>query len=934
MARDEENTRLGTGRTGSTARAEQQMDCREVRELKERGIDLSEQALDVLNNSQGLNELGRAIFLDRYSVKAPRADIEPGDLVIAITQYDVKYPKKELAIVTRVVSKTKLELYVITGAAKGETIEQEWNVADKPIESVRTAYRRVAKAVASIEKGPKAQAEALEEFMYHFDRNHIQPAGRIMTGANVDATGRYTSNLTLYNCYVIPSPRDTRNGIIQGTLMQMTEVMSRGGGVGINLSSLRPRFAYVRGVHGKSSGSVSWGGLYSFTTGLIEQGGSRRGALMLMLGDWHPDIEEFIESKTQRGKIENANISILISDGFMKAVKEDGDWDLVFPDYEDESIADEYESWDGNIRAWKERGLPVKTYKTMRARELWDKLISSAWASAEPGMVFIDRYNDYSNSWYFNPIICTNPCGEQGLPAWGVCNLGHLNLASFCTEVGEDEIGPIYEVEWDELKRSARALVRFLDNVIDLTPYHFPENEANQKSERRIGAGTLGLGEMLIKMRLRYGSKEATEFADEVYRTIATESYLASSELARERGSFPEFKAEPFLESGFMRGMPQKVRESVKKNGMRNVTVTTQAPTGTVGSMLGTSTGIEPYFAFEYYQQSRIGFHKVLIPLAQQYQQEDGSLPEFFVGSMDLKPEEHIAMQAAIQRWTDSSISKTANVPNDFTVAETKALYEEAYDLGCKGVTIYRDGSRSEQILTTDASTEKRNLGQDVEEEAEPEAETEPVEDLASKLERTAAPYKREVGTHAVESQYYEVATGYGKLHVNIVYDSIGPVKIFANISPIGTEISGMTSAISILVSKYLEQGGDPRMLLKHLNSVKGDKPMGFGPNRVDSIPHALSKVLRDHLIRTGKLQDYSKQATLALEHEAPKAVEKPAAPKQSEKLQSTATIEPAKYEEKQQGDLFCPQCYSRNVAMMAGCKEPTCFDCGYSKCG
>jgi ribonucleoside-diphosphate reductase alpha chain len=925
----DDKERFGTGHSGT--QAEHEMDSLEVRELKEQGIELSEQALDVLNNSQSLNELGRAIFLDRYSVKAPRTDIEVGDLVIAVTEFDRKYPKKELAIVTDIVSKTRLALHLVTGGMKGEAIEQEWNVVDKPIESIQAAYRRVAKAVASVETTPRAQSEALEEFSYQLERNHIQPAGRIMTGANVDESGTYTSNLTLYNCYVIPSPKDSRQGIIRETLQQMVEVMSRGGGVGINLSSLRPRYAYVRGVHGKSSGAVSWGGLYSFTTGLIEQGGSRRGALMLMLGDWHPDVLEFIESKTKTGQIENANISVLISDAFMKAVKEDNEWKLVYPDYEHAAMDAVYEKeWDGNLRAWKEKGYPVKTYRTIRARELWDKLLESAWASAEPGMVFIDRYNDESNSWYFNPIVCTNPCGEQGLPAWGVCNLGHLNLASFCTEVGEDETGPIYDIDWDALKRSSRALTRFLDNVIDLTPYHFPENEKNQKSERRIGAGTLGLGEMLIKMRLRYGSDEALEFTDKVYRTIATEAYLASADLAKQRGSFPKFDAEKFLESGFMKRMPQNVREAIRSKGMRNVTVTTQAPTGTVGSMLGTSTGIEPYFAFEYYRQSRLGFYKVLIPLAQQYQQEDGSLPGFFVGSMDLSPEEHIKMQAAIQRWTDSSISKTANVPNSFTVEDTKVLYEQAYDLGCKGVTIYRDGSRSEQILSTDANTEKKNKGETAKSEEKPveEKSVEAVEELEAKLERTSAPYKREVGTHAVQSQYYEVATGYGNLHVNIVYDEIGPVKIFANISPLGTEISGLTSAVSILVSKFLEQGGDPKKLLKHLNSIKGDKPFGFGPNRVDSIPHAISKVLRDHLIRTGKLQDYSRQATLALQKSEVKEP-KNAKPSLSENAHTHLDAE-----QKQQGDLFCPQCYSRNVGMVAGCKDPTCFDCGYSKCG
>jgi ribonucleoside-diphosphate reductase alpha chain len=373
-----------------------------------------------------------------------------------------------------------------------------------------------------------------------------------MTGANVDKYGNYTSNLTLYNCYVIPSPKDSRKSIVQDTLFQLTEVMSRGGGVGVSLSTLRPRYAYVRGVHGKSSGSVSWGGLYSYTTGLIEQGGSRRGALMLMQADWHPDVLEFIESKTKSGMIENANISIMISDRFMETLKADKFWDLEFPDYEHPAYNEIYNrEWDGDLQGWKDKGYPVKVYKSIRARELWDKLIGSAWASAEPGVVFIERYNKLSNSYYYNKIVCTNPCGEQGLPPWGVCNLGHLYLASFAETIGKDKDGPLYTMNWDALKKSARILTRFLDNVIDVTPYHFEENKTNQTGERRIGAGTLGLGELLIKLRLKYGSEQSLKFIDKIYRTICVEIYKESSMIAAEKGPFPKFDSEKFLKSGY-----------------------------------------------------------------------------------------------------------------------------------------------------------------------------------------------------------------------------------------------------------------------------------------------------------------------------------------------------------------------------------------------
>ncbi len=447
-----------------------------------------------------------------------------------------------------------------------------------------------------------------------------------------------------------------------------------------------------------------------------------------MQWDWHPDVVEFISAKTSDGQIENANISVMISDEFMKAVKADSHWNLEFPDYENPAYHDIYDQqWDGDIHEWKAKGYPTKVYRTIKARELWKKIIASAHASAEPGIVFMERYNKESNSYYFNKVIATNPCGEQGLPGWGVCNLGHLYLASFLKEEGADEVGPLYEMDWDALKKAARTLSRFLDNIIDLTPYHFDENERNQKNERRVGGGTLGLGELLIKLRMRYGSAESLEFIDRLYKMITNEMYDTSSDLAKEKGAFPKFDADKFLESGFMKNMPDLVREKIREQGIRNVTLTTQAPTGTVGSMLGTSTGVEPYYAFKFFRQSRLGFHEVAIPIAEKYRTADGKLPDFFAAAMELSPMDHIKVQAAVQRWTDSSISKTANAPSDFSVEQTEELYEKAYDLGCKGVTIYRDNSRTEQVLSTDSNTEKKNLaynGKDKDLKETPKAKT------------------------------------------------------------------------------------------------------------------------------------------------------------------------------------------------------------------
>jgi ribonucleoside-diphosphate reductase alpha chain len=681
--------------------------CKTVDNLLKKDIYLSAQAIHVLNNSDNLNPLGKLIFLDRYSLNSPQSDIRVGDLVIVIVKEDAKYPKKELAIVLSLEEKDLGKFHIIS--QDKEFSQSIWK-ADRPEESIMDSYKRVAKAVASVEKDEEKEKELRNSFIEEMKHKRIQPAGRIMAGANTDQEGNYISSLTLYNCYVVPSPPDSRGGIID-TLKTMIEVMSRGGGVGISLSTLRPRYAYVKGVHGKSSGAVSWGGIFSYATGLIEQGGSRRGALMLMLDDWHPDIIEFIGSKKKKGMIENANISVKVSDEFMEKMKADGIWTLEYPDYENEKYTEAYKTeWDGDVRNWKKKGYGTKVYKTVKAKELWDLIISSAHSSAEPGVVFMERYNKMSNSWYFNDIVCTNPCAEQGLPPWGVCNLGHLYLASFAKQKSTDAIGNNYEMDWEQLKKSARVLVRLLDNVIDLTPYHFKENEQNQKSERRVGCGTLGLAELLIKLRVRYGSEESLKFIEKLYQTITEEMYRASVDIAKEKGAFPKFDRDKFLESKFIKQLSAEIQSEIYKHGIRNVTLTTQAPTGTVGSMLGTSTGIEPYYAFEYYQQSRLGFHKVLIPIAEEAKQEDGTLPNYFVSSMELTPENHVKVQATVQKWTDSSISKTVNVPSDFTVEQTKKVYELGYDLGCKGLTVYVDNSRTEQILSTSAETEHKNV--------------------------------------------------------------------------------------------------------------------------------------------------------------------------------------------------------------------------------
>lgn len=619
---------------------------------------------------------------------------------------------------------------------------------------------------------------------------------------------------------------------------------------------------------------------------------------MLMMNDWHPDVLEFITVKQNMGLITNANLSVCISNSFMKAVKEDLDWELRFPDTTDPEYD---EIWDGNMEKWVELGKPVRVYKTIRARDMWHTIIESAWKSAEPGVVFMEYYNQMSNSWYFNPIICTNPCGEQGLPGWGVCNLSAINLSKF-TKDGE--------VDWANLSTTVRHSVRFLDNVVDATPYHFPENEANQKNERRVGLGTMGLAEMMINLQIRYGSPESLEFLDKLYNFIAREAYLASTEIAAEKGSFPAFDADLFLQSGFMKQFDDEVRDAVKERGMRNVTVLTQAPTGSTGTMVGTSTGIEPFYAFEYYRQSRLGFDKQYVPIAKSWLEENEAeqLPDYFVSAMDLSAEDHVRVQGAIQTWVDSSISKTANAPADFSVEETKALYELAFDLGCKGVTIYRDGSRDVQVLTTKNEEKKETKGQ--ESKAEKIAPATDLDETPPTKDYRRRPLRLKGAT-------YKMKTPLGKAYITVNEVDGAPFEVIVNVGKAGSDVFAMSEALGRVSTLFLRFGELPdgnkaRLLIKHLKGIGGSGAVGFGANRVDSIPDAVAKAIEFYL-------DGDDETLVASTSE----IQAPPVPQTDERDEDGDVY--------REGLDLCPECGAAALVAEEGCKH--CEACGYSRC-
>ncbi|WP_342423411.1 adenosylcobalamin-dependent ribonucleoside-diphosphate reductase [Paenibacillus sp. FSL E2-0178] len=883
--------------------------------------------MSTVERKQRLEGLSEKIFLDRYAWKdADTSNAKVGDVVLVLTKDDPKFPTKEVG---EIVERTGRMVTVKTRS--GELVQSDVEKLTLNIEKTpEEMWDRLAAAMASVEQTPELQEEWTGKFRSILDDWKLVPGGRIAAGAGA------SEELTLFNCYVVPSPKDSRGGIMQ-TLSEMTEIMARGGGVGINLSSLRPRRAIVRGVNGSSSGSVSWGGLFSYTTGLIEQGGSRRGALMLMINDWHPDVVDFITVKQTMGQVTNANLSVCVSNAFMKAVKEDLDWELVFPDTTDP----DYDTiWDGDLDKWKADGRRVIPYRTVRARDVWHTIIESAWKSAEPGVVFMEYYNQMSNSWYFNPIICTNPCGEQGLPGWGVCNLSAVNLSKFYDAENHD-------VDWADLATTTRYSVRFLDNVIDKTPYHFPENEANQKLERRVGLGTMGLAELMIKLNIRYGSPESLEFLDKLYGFMAREAYLASAEIAGEKGSFQAFDTDKYLQSGFMRNITEvypEVGESIRKHGMRNVTVITQAPTGSTGTMVGTSTGIEPYFAFKYYRQSRLGYDEQFVPIAQEWLEAHPGeeLPEYFVTSMDLSAKDHIRAQAAIQRWVDSSISKTANCPSDFTVEETAELYEMAFDLGCKGVTIYRDGSRDVQVLETTKKEEKKDAPAAVE-----TAEAEPVEAEAAPAPVTvAAAPAPQPAANVVDKQYkkrpqvlrgatYKINTPFGMAYITINDLDRTPAEIFLNVGKAGSDVFAMAEALGRVCSLFLrygDHGEKVELLIKHLKGIGGSGAIGFGANRVESIADAVAKALETHVLNNAHDDhvpapiaatlelDFNEALNAELKSSVPAAATDDGHGGHGAHSHATASRD------------LCPSCGSASLINIEGCK--TCGNCGYSRCG
>lgn len=727
--------------------------------------------------------VSRMVMLDRYSQKDKNLiTLKTGDLIITVIKEDPVFPTRAIGYVSKQINQETYEIKIedeyvtsidpnlIKNSRKENIIYKQKYELDKPLELFyeQIAYR-VSNNLAKKEITKEKQKEYSNKFYDELKNLNIVPAGRVLYGAGSD------SDVTFFNCFVMPFIKDSREGIAIHR-QQVMEIMSHGGGVGSNGSTLRPKGAIAKTVGGKSSGSVSWLNDLSTLTHLVEQGGSRRGAQMIMLADWHPDIIEFIISKMQNPKIllwlqenskselirqeamkklkfqpltqeeyetyqailnneelfknniiENAkqklalggewkvlrknfltgtNISVTISDEFMQAVANNSTWDLRFPDLENYTTTEkqEYdENWSkiGDIYQWEKMGYSIKKYQTIKANDLWDLINFCATYSAEPGIFFIDKANQMTNAYSYNmKVVATNPCGEQPLAPYSVCNLAAINLANFVNKKTN-------EILYQKLSNTVTTCVRLQDNVIDATPYFLTENQKQALGERRIGLGVMGLHDLLIWANLKYGSKEANEVTNKIFETIATSAYHASIAIAKEKGSFPFLNSrEKFINTGFMKNMPEDIRNDILKYGIRNSHLLTIAPTGSTGTMVGVSTGLEPYFAFSYFRSGRLGkFMEVKTNIVKEWlnfhpEYQEKQLPNIFVSAMELTPEEHANVQCIIQRWIDSSISKTVNAPKGYSVKQVEKIYYNLYLGGAKGGTVYVDGSRDSQVLS------------------------------------------------------------------------------------------------------------------------------------------------------------------------------------------------------------------------------------------
>ena len=661
-------------------------------------------------------------------------------------------------------------------------------------------WKRQAKALASVEKNKKLKKEWEKKFYAVLEDFKFVPGGRIMHGA-----GRDDITTTLNNCYVVAIKEDQINDIYK-TVVDAGLTYKYGGGCGHDLSILRPSGEAINGTGGESCGPTGFMNLFSENTNTIAQHG-RRGANMQTLRVDHPDIEKFISIKTgDIDMVKYSNISVLLTHDFMKAVDEDLDFDLC---------------WNN------------KVYKTIRAKDLWKQIIENAHKSAEPGLLFWDTMTDYHNAEYCSPLVSTNPCSEQPLPDCGCCNLGAINLERFVDQSGNFMI--------DDFKETVSIGTRFLDNVIDynLDRHALEAQKDNAINDRRIGLGILGLGDMLMKMGIKYDTEDALQTTDQIMKIFRDTAYDTSTIFAQEKGVFPKFDWAGYSKSKFVKNLPKKIRDNIRKDGIRNSTITTVAPTGSGAIVARVTSGVEPIFATSYKRRVKkndgygkeFDEYKVYHPTIKKLFDTDDSLPEYVITAHNIDPFFRVKMQGVIQNYIDSSISSTVNLAEDVTLETVADIYMTAYKSGLKGITVYREGSR-EGILVTENQDSKK----------EKEISNSISEDIS---EVSPLPRVRPVSTNG---ETRRIRTGEGSLYITINEDEEGLCEVFTTIGKAGGNAASQSEAISRLISLALRSGVNPHSVVRQLKGISGPNPTWENGRLILSTPDAIGKALDDYL--------------------------------------------------------------------------------------
>jgi ribonucleoside-diphosphate reductase alpha chain len=799
--------------------------------------------------------------------------------------------------------------------------------------SVADTFWRVARAAASVEKGGKrAQEKWARAFYDAFADFGFLPAGRILAGAGTKR------NVTLFNCFVLGRISDDLGGIFDN-VKDAALTMQAGGGIGHDFSTLRPRGAIVKSIGADASGPVSFMDVWDAMCRTIMSAGQRRGAMMATLRCDHPDIEDFIAAKADPARLRNFNLSVLVTDAFMAAVEANAPWDLVF---------------DG------------KVYKTLPARDLWNRLMRATYDYAEPGVIFIDRINAQNNLAYCETISATNPCGEQPLPPFGACLLGSINLAALV----RDPFTPQAGLDIGKLEQRVAIAVRFLDNVIAISRYPLKAQADEARAKRRIGLGLTGLADALIFMGLDYASEGARDLAAQWMSAIQNAAYKASAALAAEKGAFPLYDAKAFLDRPNVKRLNADTRAAIAKHGVRNGCLTSIAPTGTISLLAGNvSSGIEPVFDFTYRRRvlhTGGASEETVEDFAHQRYRalhRDGELPAAFVRAGELSPAAHLAMQAALQPFVDSAISKTINCPESITFEAFRDVYTQAYGAGLKGCTTYRPNPITGAVLMSGSPAPQNDVAAPAEPAAAPPVVPPPTQlgrqlaagpqqetrdpaalghGRAGDVVYLSKPLERD---EALEGVTYKIKWPASPHALYVTINDIvrdgrrRPFEIFINTKNL--EHYAWTVALTRMISAVFRRGGDVTFVAEELKAVFDPEGGRWMDGRyVPSLLAAIGEIVEEHMVRIGFL--IPEGAAPRLEPNARAATARPAlldasAPESASGPEGRHATNGAGASAPREGAAssyarFCPHCGNRSLHRIEGCW--TCATCQYSHCG